>query len=53
MGEDALGWLTMAQRYLRSQRVPLHEYMTTVASHFGPDACMWMNSFEEQNPGAT
>ena len=52
-GEDALGWLTMVERYLRSQRVPPLEYIPTVASHFGPDAYMWMNSFEERNPWAT
>ena len=52
-GDDALGWLTMPQRYLRSQHVPLPAYVATVASHFGPDACMWMNSFEERNPEAS
>ncbi|KAL6145651.1 hypothetical protein ACLB2K_056336 [Fragaria x ananassa] len=46
-------WDGSAERYLRSQRIPPLEYIPTVTSHFRPDACMWMNSFEERNPWAT
>ncbi|PRQ56666.1 putative retrotransposon gag domain-containing protein [Rosa chinensis] len=52
-GDDVIGWFTMAERYLRTQRIPPSEHIFTVASHFGPDACMWMNSFEQQFPTAT
>ncbi|XP_050387228.1 uncharacterized protein LOC126803466 [Argentina anserina] len=52
-GEDAWGWLTMAERHLKTQKVPPQEAITIVASHFGPDACMWVNAFEERHPMAT
>lgn len=49
-GDDVVGWLAMAERYLRLHRVPLHDCVPTVASHFGPDASIWMNSFEQRHP---
>lgn len=52
-GEDVVGWLSMAERYLRTYRVPLHERVQAVASHFGPDPSVWMNAYELRNPAAT
>ncbi|KAK9913982.1 hypothetical protein M0R45_037781 [Rubus argutus] len=52
-GDDVVGWLAMAERYIRSQRIPLHERVFTIASHFGPDASVWMNSFEQRHPNPT
>lgn len=52
-GEDVVGWLAMAERYLRTYCVPLHERVQTVASHFGPDASVWMNAYELRNPAPT
>ncbi|XP_062005359.1 uncharacterized protein LOC133722489 [Rosa rugosa] len=52
-GDDAVGWISMAERYLRTQRIPPSEKVTIAASHFGPDACFWMNSFEQRHPFVT
>ncbi|PRQ39556.1 putative succinate dehydrogenase (quinone) [Rosa chinensis] len=49
-GDDAAGWITMVERYLRTQRIPQSEKVAIAASHFGPDACFWMNSFEQRHP---
>lgn len=43
-GEDVMGWLAMAERYIRVQRIPPLERVSAIASHFGPDASVWMNS---------
>lgn len=52
-GDDVVGWLAMAERYLRAQRVPPHECVSTIATHFGPDASVWMNAFEQRHPTTT
>lgn len=49
-GDEALSWLAMAERYLKAQKVPPHEKVATIASHFGPEASVWMNAFETRNP---
>ncbi|XP_050363264.1 uncharacterized protein LOC126782133 [Argentina anserina] len=49
-GEDVVGWLTMADRYLQIHRVMPAERVATVALHFGPDASIWMTSFQMRNP---
>ncbi|XP_062010192.1 uncharacterized protein LOC133726620 isoform X1 [Rosa rugosa] len=53
-GEDVTGWLAMAERYIRSQHIPPQERVSTIASHFGPDASIWMtaSAFEQRNPAA-
>lgn len=43
----------MAERYIRVQRIPPHERLPTVASHFDPDASVWMNAFEQRHPHTT
>ncbi|PRQ22490.1 putative nucleotidyltransferase, Ribonuclease H [Rosa chinensis] len=52
-GDDAVGWVAMAERYLRVHRIPLHEQVAMVSSHFGPDASVWMNAFEQRHPFST
>ncbi|XP_062018790.1 uncharacterized protein LOC133735391 [Rosa rugosa] len=52
-GHDVVGWLAMAERYLRALQVPPHERVTAMASHFGPGPSMWMNAFEQRNPATT
>lgn len=52
-GEDVVGWLAMAERYLRTYRVPLHECVSTLASHFRPDASVWMNAYKIRHPSPT
>lgn len=52
-GDDVVGWLAMAERYIRTQHIPPQERVTTVATHFGPDASSWMNSFEQRHPTST
>lgn len=49
-GEDVVGWLAMAERHIRLHRIPYHERVATVTSHFGPDASVWMNAFEIRHP---
>ncbi|PRQ45269.1 putative retrotransposon gag domain, aspartic peptidase domain-containing protein [Rosa chinensis] len=52
-GDNAAGGLSMAERYLRTQNIPTHAHIATVASHFGPTASIWMNSFDQSNPSAS
>ncbi|XP_061999331.1 uncharacterized protein LOC133716671 [Rosa rugosa] len=52
-GDDVVGWLSMAERYLRSHRVPPAEKVATLATHFGPDASMWMSVFELRHPNSS
>ncbi|XP_040372783.1 uncharacterized protein LOC121052244 [Rosa chinensis] len=52
-GDNAAGGLSMAERYLRTQNIPTHAHIATVASHFGPTASIWMNSFDQRNPSAS
>lgn len=52
-GDDVVGWLAMAERYIRVQRIPPYERIPTVASHFSPDASVWMNAFEQRHPHTT
>lgn len=52
-GDDVVGWLAMAEHYIRVQRIPPQERIPTVASHFGPDAFVWMNAFEQRHPHTT
>lgn len=52
-GDDVIGWLAMAERYLRVHRVPSYERVPTLASHFVPDAYVWMNAFEQRHPNST
>lgn len=48
-----MGWLAMAERYLRANHVPFHDKVQTAATHFGPDASVWMNAFEMRQPNPT
>nr|XP_011465313.1 PREDICTED: uncharacterized protein LOC105351720 [Fragaria vesca subsp. vesca] len=52
-GEDVVGWLAMADRFLRVNRVPYQDRIQVAASHFGPDQSVWMNAFELRHPLAT
>lgn len=52
-GEDVVGWLSMAERYIRTQHIPAHERITIIASHFGPGPSVWTNSFEQRHPTAS
>ncbi|XP_004296076.1 PREDICTED: uncharacterized protein LOC101299658 [Fragaria vesca subsp. vesca] len=53
MGDDAIGWFAMAERYIRGQQIPAGERIAILASYFGPTPSLWMNFFEQRNPNAT
>lgn len=43
----------MAECYLRTYCVPLHERVQTVTFHFGPNTYVWMNAYELRNLAPT
>lgn len=40
----------MAERYLRIYKIPPQDRVATISGHFGPDASVWMNSYELRCP---
>lgn len=52
-GDDVIGFLAMAEQYIRVQCIPSHERVCTVTSHFGLDASVWINSLEQHQPNIT
>ncbi|KAL6211870.1 hypothetical protein ACLB2K_017093 [Fragaria x ananassa] len=52
-GEDAIGWLAMVDRYIRSYRIPPHERVQAISANFGANAFVWMNSLEQRRPYIT
>ncbi|KAL6222299.1 hypothetical protein ACLB2K_005691 [Fragaria x ananassa] len=43
----------MANRYIRSYRIPPHEHVQAISAHFGADASVWMNALEHFGSGNT
>ncbi|XP_050365571.1 uncharacterized protein LOC126784128 [Argentina anserina] len=53
MGDDVVGWLAMAERYINAQHIPPEERVAAVAANFGPNPSLWMNFYEQRNPNPT
>ncbi|XP_062004253.1 uncharacterized protein LOC133721582 [Rosa rugosa] len=43
-GDDVVGWLAMAERFIRAYHVPPHESVQTIANYFGPEPSIWMTA---------